>query len=321
MVLGFFCQVANRCVVNTPLSRRDLLRNLAATAAALVLPAPLDACSKREYPRDPDHERLTAWTAVLRAEGLSRLEAPIGPAVTRVGELAAGTPYEPATLEAYLRAGGSPARIEPLTLSLTRFDCVTLVESCLAVARVAGDEGTPSWERFGREVERMRYRDGERRGYASRLHYFSEWITDSARRGLVRDRSAELGGMEDARPLRFMTEHRASYPALADDGVFREIEATERRLDGHPRRVIPTKRIPEAVDRIDTGDVLAFATEIPGLDVTHAALAYRGADRVLRVLHAPLSGGVVAVASATLPEYVAAIRRATGILVARPLRG
>jgi hypothetical protein len=321
MVLGFFCQVPNRCVVNTPLSRRNLLKNLAATAAALVLPAPLGACSRRGYPRDPDHERLTAWTAVLRAEGLSRLEAQLGPGVTRVGELAAGTPYEPATLEAYLRAGGSPARTEPLTLSLTRFDCVTLVESCLAVARVAGGEGTPSWERFGREIERMRYRDGQRRGYASRLHYFSEWITDSARRGLLRDRGAELGGMEDARPLRFMSEHRASYPALADDGVFREIEATERRLDGHPRRVIPTKRIPEAVDRIDTGDVLAFATEIPGLDVTHAALACRGADGVLRVLHAPLSGGVVAVASATLPEYVAAIRQATGILVARPLRG
>jgi hypothetical protein len=321
MVPGFFCQVANRCVVDTPLSRRNLLRSFAAIAAALVLPAPLGACSRREYPRDPDHERLIDWTAVLRAEGLSRPMSPLGPGVTRVGELAAGTPYEPSTLEAYLRAGGKPERTEPLTLSLTRFDCVTLVESCLAVARVAGDEGMPSWERFGREIERMRYRHGERRGYASRLHYFSEWITDSERRGLLQDRGAELGGMEDARPLRFMTEHRGSYPALADDGVFREVEATERRLDGHPRRVIPTKRIPEVVDRIDTGDVLAFATEIPGLDVTHAALAYRGADGVLRVLHAPLSGGVVEVARATLPEYVAAIRRATGILVARPLRG
>jgi hypothetical protein len=43
-------------------------------------------------------------------------------------------------------------------------------------------------------------------------------------------------------------------------------------------------------------------------------------DHVLRVLHAPLSGGVVEVTRATLPEYVAAIRRSTGILVARPLR-
>ena len=95
----------------------------------------------------------------------------------------------------------------------------------------------------------------------------------------------------------------------------------ERGLDGRPRRVVPTARIPEVSDRIETGDVLAFATAIPGLDVTHAALAYRDAAGVLRVLHAPLSGGVVEVTRATLPEYVAAIRRATGILVARPLRG
>ena len=306
--------------MSTPLSRRDLLRTAAASAAALLLPVPL-AGARRRHLGDPDHERLAAWTADLRADGLCRRDAPLGRGAARVGELAAGTPYEPATLEAYLRAGGSPTGIEPLALSLTRFDCVTLVESCLAVARVAGDGGTPSWERFGREIERMRYRAGERRGYASRLHYFSEWIADGERRGLVRDRGAELGGTEDARPLRFMSGHRGSYPALADDGVFRDIGAIERRLDGHARRVVPTKRIPAVVDRIETGDVLAFATEIPGLDVTHAAFAYRDAGGVLRVLHAPLSGGVVEVTRATLPEYVAAIRRATGILVAQPLRG
>ena len=310
--------------MNPPLSRRTLLGSAAATAAALLLPAPLAAWSRRAPspgPADPDRARLAAWTAALRAAGPGRLEAPLGREAGRVGELAVGTPYEPYTLEAYLRAGGSAAGAEPLTLSLTRFDCATLVESCLAVARVADAEDSASWERFGREVERMRYRDGERRGYASRLHYFSEWIGDGERRGLLRDLGAELGGAEDARPLRFMTGHRARYPALADEAVFREVEAMERRLDGRPRRVVPTKRIPEVVGRIETGDVLAFATEIPGLDVSHTAFAYRGADEVLRVLHAPLSGGAVEITRATLPEYVAAIRRATGILVARPLRG
>ena len=131
----------------------------------------------------------------------------------------------------------------------------------------------------------------------------------------------ELGGALDTRPLRFMTEHRERYPALARDRVFQAIAARERELDGRPRRVIPTKRIPEVVDRIQTGDVLAFATAIPGLDVTHAAFAYRDRAGTLRVLHAPLSGGVVEITRTTLPEYVAAIRRATGILVARPLRG
>lgn len=303
-----------------PISRRTLLRNALAAGAALALPTPLLA-RRPVGPSPEDQARLEAWTRAVRAAGLHTPEVPLGRAVVRVGEATVGTPYEAHTLEAYLRAGRSPPRTEPLTLSLTRFDCVTLVESCIAVARMATTDGPPTWQGFGREVERMRYRGGEREGYVSRLHYFSEWIGDNERRGLVRELGRELGGITDRRPLRFMTEHRDAYPALADPEVFGAITAIERSLDDQPRWVVPTERIPEVSDRIQTGDVLAFATSIEGLDVTHSALAYRDAAGVLRVLHAPLSGGVVEVTRSTLPEYVAGIRRATGILVARPLRG
>ena len=270
---------------------------------------------------EPDRERLRAWTRALREQGLARDGIALGRGAARVGELAAGSPYEAFMLEAYLKAGGSPRQREPLALSLSRFDCVTLVESCLAVARVAADGREPGWDRFAHEVERMRYRGGRRRGYTSRLHYFSEWVADGARRGLVRDLGPTLGGERDVRPLRFMTAHRASYPALADDAVFGEIGRIERALDAAERPVVPVARLGAVEDRIETGDVLAFATSIEGLDVTHAAFAWRDRGGVLRVLHAPLSGGVVEVTAATLPEYVAAIRRCTGVMVARPLRG
>ncbi len=325
------------------LSRRTLLLRAAALAAAAAVPAALTACAPRaraagsvtpddrsESPRPADGDsvlseasraRLGAWTAVLRAEGLLRPTTPLGRSAVRIGELAVGTPYEAFTLEAYLRAGGSPVRTEPLTATLTRFDCVSLVEACLAVARSADPSMRPTPARFTAELERMRYRGGIRRGYTSRLHYFSEWIRDGERRGLLRDQGASLGAVEDARPLRFMSEHRESYPALADDSVLAEIATIERQLDAAPRRVIPTAHILEVAPRIQTGDILGFATAIPGLDVTHAAFAYRDEQDVLRVLHAPLSGGAVEVTAATLPEYVAAIRRSTGILVARPLWG
>ncbi len=65
--------------------------------------------------------------------------------------------------------------------------------------------------------------------------------------------------------------------------------------------------------------MLAFATGIAGLDVTHTGLAHRGADGVLRVLHAPLSGGVVQITPGTLYDYVASLRGCTGVLAARPL--
>ena len=313
--------------MSTPLTRRELLRTAAAGVAALAFPSVFGGCgvprtAARAVEGDlhPDRGRYRTWASWIRAEGLADPALTTGRAGARVGEFAIGTPYEAFTLEAYIKAGGDPSQKEPLTLSLTRFDCVSLVESALAVTR-SSDDTPPAWDRFAREMERMRYRNGVRGDYSTRLHYFSEWISDGARRGLLRDMGQQLGGEQDARPLRFMTEHRGSYPALAHDDVFRRIGEMERSLDAAPRWVIPTARIPDISDRLESGDVLAFATAIPGLDVTYSAFAYRDSLGVLRVLHAPLSGGAVEITARTLPEYVSAIRWSTGILVARPLAG
>jgi hypothetical protein len=116
-----------------------------------------------------------------------------------------------------------------------------------------------------------------------------------------------------------MTENRDAYPALAHQRALADVAAMERRLDSRPRWVTPTHRVEEISPRLETGDVVAFATSIPGLDVTHSALVYRDNETV-RVLHAPLAGGVVEITDATLTGYVRALRRGTGILVARPLR-
>lgn len=305
-----------------PISRRSFLAHAALAAAGASLPGSL--WNAAALPAD-DRARLAEWLRVLCAEGVCSPGAPFGPAVARAAELALGLPYAAYTLEQYLADGGRPSN-EPLTLHLSKFDCVSLVESAIAVARIAVARTAAAgprqgWERFAREVERMRYRGGRRSGFASRLHYFSEWIADGTRRGLVRDLGTEVGGVRDERPLRFMTAHRSSYPALRDETTFAAIGRMERSLDRTPRWLVPAHRIVQVQDRIHSGDVLAFATAIPGLDVTHTGLAYRDAQGVLRVLHAPLSGGAVEVSRTTLPEYVSAIRRATGILVARPLRG
>lgn len=309
----------------TGVSRRDFLKSATVAAAAAGI-FPADACARMSSvshttaPSGEDERRLHAWISQVRASGDVMRGRPLGWTSASVGELAIGTPYEAFTLEQYLKDGGDPTRLEPLTVSLTRFDCVTLVESCLAVARVARSNGQPQWNAFAHEIERMRYRGGARRGFTSRLHYFSEWIADGEKRGLVRDLGRELGGVRDSRPLRFMTEHRASYPGLKNDSVFEAIRKMEIGLDSTPRFVVPTEKIESVADKIQHGDVLAFATSIPGLDVTHAAMAYReNGSGTLRVLHAPLSGGSVEISKRTLFDYVTAIKRSTGILVARPI--
>jgi hypothetical protein len=317
------------------IQRREAIRRIMGAAAALALPYPLVGCreagpeaepaapaAEALYPAESeDLARLLAWVERLRSERLDAADVPLGLAAARVGELAIGTPYVGFTLEEYIRAGESPARTEPLTLSLTVFDCVSLVESCLAIARIARSGEAPTWEAYAREMERMRYRGGDRGGYASRLHYFSEWLLDNERRGLVEPLDEALGGAADTRPLRFMSANPDAYPALEYPEVLQEIGEMERRLDGIPRWVIPTARIPQIAGQLQSGDIVAFATSIEGLDVSHAAFAYRDDQGVVRVLHAPLSGGVVEITRTTLQQYVANIRQSTGILVARPLDG
>jgi hypothetical protein len=311
--------------VNSPRSRRAMIGDVAYLAAALAIPAPIfgrfgtrptRAAAPTEL--DPDLARFDGWTTALRTAQLADRTVPLGLATARIGELAVGTPYEAHLLDVYLRRGDGPIT-EPLTLSLTRFDCTSFVESCVAVARAARAGGTPTWKGFGREVERMRYRNGLRGDYTTRLHYFSEWVADGDKRCLLRDMGLALGGIEDQRPLRFMTEHRDSYAALADDRVFRSMKEMEKRLDRLSRRVIPTARIASVEDRIQNGDILGFATSTPGLDVTHCAIAVRDSRGTLRVAHAPLSGGAVEVSRLPLAEYVAEISGATGIMVARPI--
>ncbi|HET7273548.1 MAG TPA: N-acetylmuramoyl-L-alanine amidase-like domain-containing protein [Longimicrobiaceae bacterium] len=319
------------------ISRRQFVRDGIGAAAMFALPIPFSACAEQDpevadsagdtvaspVPQSADEARFHEWVDIIVAAGYAQPDVSVGRTATEFGELAADarTPYKAYTLEEYLKAGGDPSRAEPLTLSLQYFDCVTLVESCLALARVARTDEPPTWEAFAREMERMRYRDGVREGYTSRLHYFSEWLDDNARRGLVRQLGEELGGMQDTRPLRFMSTHADAYPALAHPEILQAIIEMEKSLDDEVRWVVPTERIAEVSDSIQTGDILAFATSIEGLDVTHAAYAYRDDAGVLRVLHAPLSGGVVEITDSTLPEYVAAINGSTGILVARPLQG
>lgn len=52
-----------------------------------------------------------------------------------------------------------------------------------------------TFESFTENLETVRYRNGSLDGYPSRLHYFTEWIRNNEKKGLVKDIAAELGGV------------------------------------------------------------------------------------------------------------------------------
>ena len=250
-------------------------------------------------------------------QGLAEL--PMGDLVARIGETFVGTPYAPHTLEV--------AGEERLVVELQELDCVTFVENVLALARFVQmaphfmvDDPAQRFRPFYSGIlERIRYREGTLDGYPSRLHYFSEWISDNDTKGILRNISEELGGVVDTERIDFMTTHADAYRQLGEDPEFLPaLQAVESRLNESTRFYVPAARIAEVADRIHDGDVIAATSTVVGLDIAHTGIAL-WRDGRLHLLHAPLVGGVVQISEVPLAERILRIGSQDGVMVARPL--
>lgn len=258
-------------------------------------------------------EEKVRWAA---GRGLDA--APIGTAIAEIGRTFVGTAYVPRTLEVEGPEG--------LVINFRGLDCVTFVENAFALARFVKAGGAellvdrPRAEAaYERLLTELRYRDGAIEGYPSRLHYFSDWIADNARRGLVRDIGGELGGVQDDEPVNFMSTHPDAYRQLSEDPAhLTRIRETETALTAAGRRYVPEDQIAAVAPRIQDGDVIAATSTVAGLDVAHTGLALR-VDGALHLLHAPLVGDSVEISTVPLAERILSIDGQDGILVARPL--
>ncbi|HEY0811279.1 MAG TPA: N-acetylmuramoyl-L-alanine amidase-like domain-containing protein [Longimicrobiales bacterium] len=284
--------------------KRAILLTAVCWAACAGQPEP--QTSQLAPPADRDAELFAATIARAQRERLDTL--PIGEVVARVGSWFVGAPYTPATLEA--------EGAEHLVVNLREFDCVTYVESMLALARVI-KSGGDDFSDFRGELQKIRYRDGKLADYPSRLHYFSDWIRDNHRKGIVEDHTQSLGGVMDGEPIDFMTQHRTAYRQLAEQRFFDDVRAQEIALTRISRYMIPENSINQVAARIRNGDVIAATSSIKGLDVAHTGLAY-WRNGQLHLMHAPLIGDSVEISENPLAERVIFIERQDGIMVARP---
>lgn len=236
----------------------------------------------------------------------------IGALMQTIGLHFRGRPYLAGTLD--------QPPTETLVVRFDGFDCVTFVETTLALARSA-QAADSSYADFARRLAEQRYRDGGPVSYCGRLHYFTEWLADNAERGLVRRLGDDLNGRPLRDTLDFMSTHRSAYDRFAtNDSLFACIRTMENRLQtrhqNDPVRYVPQDSIRTVYDQLRAGDIVALVSSIDGLDVAHTGLVYVPKDGGRGLLHASLSGGVVV--SPDLQRYVQKIDRQIGMVVARP---
>ncbi|GHV57457.1 xylanase [Bacteroidia bacterium] len=219
------------------------------------------------------------------------------------------TPYVAQTLEGNKK--------EELVINLMELDCMTLVENCLALSRAA-QYPNPDYEDFVRQLQFIRYRVGIMNGYTSRLHYTTDWITDNSGKGIIEDITGALGGKPFQPHVDFMSSHPERYPALKENPqdveVMRNIEQTINQRDTY--YYIPKNEIRNKQSLIQSGDIIGFTTSIPGLDISHVAIAYWNNGQ-LSFIHASTKQMKVIIHPESLIDYCNGIQTNTGIVVLR----
>ena len=294
---------------------------------------------------DRDRRRFRQLVRQASQEHWSQLER--GELVQRIGEFFVSTPYRAQLLEQpYLKPSRtSGERLEPLTVSFQAFDCMIFVETVLALSQSIFQvtEDVPALEEvargknplesnlmgleqeFLRQIEQLRYRQGRRGNYCSRLHYFSAWLQQQHAQQQISLAVSSTGaiGLPWQPQVSFMSEHWQKYPALRQSPDLKDcITSEERQVNAQirqqPLRYIPTPAIAQHYGDLRAGDVVGIVTRVKGLDTTHTGFVYRRGGSV-GLLHAAPQGGVQI--STDLARYVGQVQDAIGITVARPSPG
>ncbi|MDR1456194.1 MAG: DUF1460 domain-containing protein [Tannerella sp.] len=234
---------------------------------------------------------------------------PLGELVAETAQFFLGTPYVASTLE---------KEPEGLVVNLREMDCTTLVETCVALAQTL-KSGQPSFETYGRCLQRLRYRDGVIRDYTDRLHYFSDWICENERKGLVRDMTRQMGGEPCRISVSYMSAHPENYRQLSSHPQWVEvIRQKEKEISARKGyAVIPAASVAACDARMKNGDIVCFVTRIEGLDISHLGIIYRKGD-ASSFIHASSSAKKVIVEPRSPARYAGDIRTNTGLMIVRP---
>ena len=192
-----------------------------------------------------------------------------------------GIPYVASTLENNTD--------EQLVINLRQLDCTTFVENVLTLT-LCTKNGQTTFDDFCNQLRKIRYRNGKV-GYPTRLHYFSEWISDNTRMGFVEETQAPNPPFSAVQTLQinFMSTHVDKYPMLVRTPAFiKPIAQMESELNGQTCRYIPKVGIlnnAACKQAVKDGNILALVTSRQGLDTSHVGFAIWKKDG-LHLFHA-----------------------------------
>lgn len=227
------------------------------------------------------------------------------------GQQFAGVPYVAGTLDR--------TQDEILVVNTRELDCTTYVEMVTALTMCA-TRREASFSAFCNHLKQVRYIGGEV-SYIKRQHYFTVWMDDNERKGIIKNISPNppFTALQTVN-IDWMSTHIQNYKMLSAHPQWAKgIRQMETNASGKRYRYIPKSSIANNSlmrQSIHDGDIIAIITNKKGLDTTHIGIACWHKDG-LHLLNASSIHKKVIDEPMTLYEYMKKRPVQIGIRVCR----
>ena len=225
----------------------------------------------------------------------------------------AGVPYVGKTLE--------KNKQEQLVVNLRQLDCTTFVETVLALTRSL-EQNKLTFDAFCYNLRMIRYSEGIV-SYPTRQHYFTYWIQENEKKGIVKDIQLPNPPFTAVQKVNtdYMTTHVDLYPMMVQNkALISNIRAMETSINGMKCRYIPKNGLNDSKllrQTIQNGDIIAIITSIKGLDTSHIGIAVWHKDG-LHMIDASSIHKKVIEESTLMKTYMSKHPSQLGIRIARP---
>jgi hypothetical protein len=268
---------------------------------------------KVSKPKLPTHQE------VFNNKMLLKVPPSVAEGVVMFGKSFLGNAYPKSNIDTTRKSNGQvklqPISEEVLVVNLRLFDCVTFVENMIALTQTRRDNYT-SYDIFKKNLREVRYRQGLI-DYAARLHYFSDWLFENEKRGILKNITKDIGGEVFNKTVFYMSFKKDTlYGNMADPNTYVAMRQVEEDITHREKYYIPKDRVAAIEKQLKDGDIIGITNKMDGMDMAHAGIVVRLNGRV-HMLHASSQFRQVVITDVPLVDYLMRNKLQTGIMVGR----